>query len=149
MTGTVIEMARNRADATQVAAHLRACDAMFVPPLGGRVDLDAYARKIVQRAERFEAWSGDLLAGLVAVYCNHAERGSAFVTSVSVLPPRHGEGIALRLMQGCISYVRATGFARIELEFDLENGAATALYRKLGFTATRAGGPTQILQLGL
>lgn len=149
MTGAAVEILRNRADATQVADHLRACDAAFVPPLGKRVDLDLYAQKIVQCAERFEAWSGEQLAGLVAAYCNDAGRRTAFVTSVSVLPPRHGEGIALRLLQACIAFVREAGFERIELEVDLQNSAATLLYGKLGFKATHSGDRSQTMHLAV
>jgi ribosomal protein S18 acetylase RimI-like enzyme len=147
VTGPAVEMMRNRADAAQVAEHLRACDAGFVPPLGDRVDLDVYAEKIVQRAERFEAWSGEQLAGLVAAYCNDDGRQTAFVTNVSVLPPRRGGGIAQRLLRACVAFVRDAGFERIELEVDPRNSAATLLYRKLGFEVTRADERSQTMHL--
>ena len=136
MNGAAVEIKRNLATAAEIATHLRACDGNFVPPLSQRVALDDYALKIVQRAERFEAWSGEQLAGLVAAYCNDCAFQTAFVTSVSVLPAWHGEGIASRLLQACTASVRQTGFKRIKLEVDAHNIAATRLYEKHGFAVS-------------
>ena len=105
-------------------------------PLAARVDIDEYAEKIVRHAERFEAWSGEQLTGLVATYCNDPGRQAAFVTSVSVLPARQGEGIASRLLQACTESVRQTGFKAIELEVGAHNTAATRLYEKHGFAVS-------------
>lgn len=142
-----VELMRNRAGAAQVAAHLRACDGAFVPPLSERVDLDAYATKIVQHAERFEAWSGQDLTGLVAAYCNDPERQAAFVTSVSVLPPWHGRGVASRLLDACVEFVREIGVERIELVVDTHNEAATRLYRKHGFAVSDTDERAQTMHL--
>ncbi|MBN8507201.1 MAG: GNAT family N-acetyltransferase [Burkholderiales bacterium] len=142
-----VVVARNRADAAEVGAHLRACDASFVPPLSERVELGAYAAKIVSRAERFEAWSGDRLAALVAAYCNEPERRTAFITSVSVLPSFQVCGLASRLLQASVAHVRLAGFERIELEMDARNSAALALYRRHGFAVASTREHTLILQL--
>lgn len=149
MTETAIEMLRNRATVAEIAAHLRACDGVFVPPLSERVDLDDYAEKIVQRAERFEAWSNGQLAGLVAMYCNDPERQTAFVTSVSVLPARQGEGIASRLLQACTESVRQTAFKRIELEVGAFNSAATRLYKKHGFAVSHTRDQSHTMHLAV
>ena len=147
MTNARFVLERNRADAVEVGAHLRACDTSFVPPLGGRVDVDAYAAKIVAQAERFEAWDGDRLAGLVAAYCNDPTRRIAFVTSVSVLPARQGQGLASRLLHECIANLRLAGFERVELEVDAHNAPAARLYRKLGFEPAGAHDRMQRLRL--
>jgi ribosomal protein S18 acetylase RimI-like enzyme len=144
-TSFVVE--RNRAGAAVVGAHLRACDASFVPPLSERVDLDAYAAKIVSRTERFEVWSGDLLAGLVAAYCNDPERRAAFVTSVSVLPSCQGRGLASRLLRATIEHVRQAGFGHLELEVDARNTVALFLYQRHGFAVASTREHKQILQL--
>ena len=149
MTEAAFEMLRNRASASEIAAHLRACDGVFVPPLSERVDLDDYAEKIVQRAERFEAWSNGQLAGLVAIYCNDCGRRTAFITSVSVLPARQGEGIASRLLQACTESVRQTGFKGIELEVGAHNSAATRLYEKHGFAVSHTRDNLHTLHLAV
>ncbi len=134
----MVEHALDRASAAQVAAHLRACDTAFVPSLSGRVDIDHYAGKIATHAARFEAWSAERLVGLVAAYCNAADRGDAFVTSVSVDPAWLQRGIASALLRRCAAHARGLGFARLALEVDAGNAAALALYGRLGFvTASR------------
>lgn len=139
----------SKADVAQIAAHLQACDAAFVPPLSGRVDIDAYARKIDDKAQRFEAWHDGELVGLVAAYCNAPDRSVAFVTSVSVLPDWQGRGIASHLLENCIGHIRELGFARIELEVDSGNGAARALYEKHGFIVGSTEGRSVIMTLDL
>ena len=57
MAGVAFEM--NTASEVQIVDHLARCDADFIPPLANRVDLAAYAQKIVDRATRFEAWRRD------------------------------------------------------------------------------------------
>jgi len=123
--------ARNRADQAAVLAHLEAADAGFVPTLSSRVDLPGYAAKLLARAERFEAWDGPVLIGLVAAYCNMPP--SAFITSVSVLPPWQGRGVARELMRQCLLQVRRAGLATAMLEVSPRASAAISLYRALGF----------------
>ena len=130
-----IEYFIGQASEAQIASHLRTCDGTFIPPLSNRIDIDGYAHKIIVKAQRFEAWAGGTLTGLVAAYCNSLDHGTAFVTSVSVLPGFQGKGIASRLMEQCIDKARKLGFARIELEVDGGNRAAILLYEKHGFTA--------------
>lgn len=144
-----VEIRRNHAGAAAVSAHLRACDASFVPPLSPRVALEAYAEKIVSRAERFEAWSGACLVAFLGAYCNAPESRTAFVTSVSVLPLWQGKGIASRLLQACIEYVREGDFQRIELEVDLQNTAAFHLYQNHGFEVASTSERSQILHLAV
>lgn len=123
----------NRATAAEVEAHLRHCSADFVRCLGERVVLADYAQKLAEQSERFEAWAEDRLVGLVAIYCNRPEGGTAFITNVSVLPAWQNRGIAARLVEASIAHARGLGFPGIELEVDRGNAAALALYKKTGF----------------
>jgi ribosomal-protein-alanine N-acetyltransferase len=147
MSTPMIEIVSNRADAACVAAHLRACDGSFLPALSTRVELEAYAAKIAQFAERTEAWSGMELAGLVAAYANDPERRTAFITSVSVLPTWQGQGLGSRLLLACIERVRGLGFEGIELEVDGRNTAAMQLYRKHGFVVQASHDQTHTMRL--
>ena len=123
----------DRSGKDDVIKHLHACDASFRPPLAERVDLDAYAGKLVQNAARFEAWAGGRLVGLVAVYCNVPDSDTAFVSNVSVLPVHTGQGIARHLMQVAIDHARALGFAELTLKVDRRAIPALRLYDGLGF----------------
>ncbi|MBX3644876.1 MAG: GNAT family N-acetyltransferase [Rubrivivax sp.] len=142
-------LVRNRSGREAVLAHLQACDSAFRPPLSERIDLVAYAEKIATRAERFEAWDGERLVALVAAYCNDPDRRTAFLTSVSVLPERHGLGLASQLLDWCIDHARAGGFERIELEVDESNQAALRLYDRHGLVLIGRRGSTRILELAL
>ncbi|MCP5249909.1 MAG: GNAT family N-acetyltransferase [Candidatus Accumulibacter sp.] len=130
----------NQASEAAIAEHLRRCDGDFVPPLSGRVEIDAYARKIAGKATRFEAWAGDVLVGLVAAYCNDHQRGIAYITSVSVLRGWTGRGIAGRLLDDCAKQASATGLRQVSLEVMRDNAAAIGLYSKNGFVAGKADG---------
>lgn len=143
-----VTYARNRASAHQIARHLAACDAFFVPPLSSRVDIWEYARKIAVNAMRFEAWS-DSLVGVAAAYCNDEQRRAAFITSVSVLPDWQHNGIAARLLADCIGHAREAGFARIELEVHAENHGALQMYRDRLFVPQRVVGDALTMTLDL
>lgn len=149
MTIGALSFRRNGAKAGAIAEHLRQCDTAFVPPLSTTVDLEVYAKKIAANAERFEAWSDDQLAGLVAAYCNDPARITAFVTNVSVLPTQRGKGVAGQLMRDCIINVRQAGFQRLDLEVDERNLSAYRLYHHLAFVLAEARGTKQLLRLTL
>lgn len=139
----------NKASAEQIAEHLQCCDADFVPPLTGRVEIKGYADKIANRAMRFEAWSGGTLVGLVAAYCNDQEKLTAFITSVSVLKSWTGEGIAASLMNRCVEYAKASGMRQVSLKVAHGNTPAIKLYEKNGFVAGEADATFVILNLFL
>ncbi|MEA3133471.1 MAG: hypothetical protein QOG17_1317 [Gammaproteobacteria bacterium] len=131
----------NQATAAQIGDHLARCDSQFVPVLSGRVDIAEYARKIASSASRWEAWSGDTLVGLVAVYGNDQERRTAYVTSVSVLEKWTGKGIATTLMRSAVAYSKLQGHRRISLEVAREHRSAIHLYEKCGFSVGEGNGP--------
>ena len=131
-----IKFSFNRTNIEQIAYHLHVCNDFFIPPLSERVVIDDYARKIFENADRFEAWAGGILVGLVAVYCNDIKLKVAYITSVSVLPSWQGKGIASQLINKCLVYIKSLGFERVELEADQKNKAAIFLYKKYGFNRT-------------
>ena len=129
----------------EIEDHLRKCSADFVPPLGERVDITEYAKKIRENATQFEAWSGERLVGLLAVY----ER-EWFITNVSVLPAWQQHGIAGELMKRCINHAINCGARRLELKVHWQNLAAVSFYRKHGFvfgTAEVGGNVTMVKHL--
>ena len=130
-----IEILLNKASTAQIAEHLLRCDADFVPPLSGRVEINDYAQKITSKARRFEAWSGGALAGLVAAYYNNQEKRIAYITNVSVLKSWTGKGIAARLIGLCVENAKASGMRHVSLEVANDNARAIRLYEKSGFVA--------------
>lgn len=139
----------NQASAAELAEHFDRCDTRFIPRLSERVDITDYAQKIATNAMRFEAWSGDVLVGLVAVYCNDKVTLSAYITSVSVLQEWAGEGVAVRLLDRCIAHAKAVGLRQIGLQVGLDNVRARSLYAKIGFIARNTGEQFVEMTLGL
>ena len=133
--------------AAALLTHLRAADAGFEPPLSSRIDLAGYADKLATHARRVEAWQGDLLVGLIAMYANDPAQGG-FITNVSVLPGHQGQGIAGELLTRTLALAAELGLPRLRLEVYADNTAALALYRRHGFSAetAAAAGPTHFLQ---
>jgi ribosomal protein S18 acetylase RimI-like enzyme len=139
---TTIRWAHNSADVADVLRLLRHCDRDYTPPLSARVDIAGYAGRIVRFAHRIEAWDRDVLVGLVAIYCNAADREEAFITNVSVAPDHRRRGIAHRLVEGAITYAREMDFARVALEVDVSATEALKLYATTGFKQTGGDGKT-------
>lgn len=137
------------ASSKEIEQHLLACDAAFSPPLSATVDISIYARKLAEKSVRFEAWGGGVLAGLVAIYCNDEMRRIAFISNVSVLEEWRGKGVAKRLLQSGLTHAKNAGFAMASLEVELQNAAAIALYRSLGFSFHGAGGQRVTMSLAL
>lgn len=132
-----IQFSHNQASQQAIAAHLQQCDAVFMPALSSRLNIDDYASKIIRHAQRFEASAAHELAGLVAMYCNNAcddaQHRRAFITNVSVLPTWQQQGIALALLRQALDYAHSRGCLLVELEVNANNTAAIALYEKIGF----------------
>lgn len=128
-----LSTSRNTASPAAIHAHLRECDARFTPALSARVDLAGYARKLATSADRFEAWYGERLVGLVAAYLSTAATEKGFISSVSVTRDFGGKGLATALMLDCRQVARGQGLAGLTLDVSAADEVAQAFYRKLGF----------------
>lgn len=146
---------RNKADARELLRHLMICDDHFTPKLSSRVDLNAFADRLLTRAHRFEAWhvaaAGEhegsrILVGLVAMYCNAQDRIEAFITSVSVEPDHRGQGIAGTLVSRALDFAAEQEFQRAALEVDATATFARRLYTRMGFLQTGAQDNTLTLK---
>ncbi len=142
-----IAFAESRATTDQIRAHLARCDDEFTPPLSSRVDIAAYAGKLHDRSFRFEAWEGDSLVGLVAIYLD-GPVGVAHISNVSV-EPRHGcTGIGSRLLGDAIRFARERHAVRVSLEVACDT-AAIRLYTRHGFATCDPTGPILKMHLDL
>lgn len=135
-------------DMDDIIAHLKECKDDFFPPLDQKVNIDDYSRKIIEKAVTFEAWYGDRLIGLIAVYLNDANSISGFITNVSTLKDFLGKGIASRLLQMCINYSMRKNFREILLEVSAES-KAVPLYLKYGFEHIDDKNEMMIMRLNL
>ena len=129
----MVTFSYNQASEAAIMGHLQACEAGFTPPLGLRVELSGYARKLSVHSDRFEAWVDGDLVGLVAAYLNDPARQAGFISSVSVLEAWQGMGIARRLLAMCMDRARMDGFSVLRLDVGAENEDAVRLYTAFGF----------------
>ena len=137
-----VELRFNKATAIEIADHLEDIDDTFIPRLSERVEIGDYARKIAGRAERFEAWAQGKLVGLLAAYFNDTDAGTAWITSVSVIPAYRNQGLGSRLLIECVEFAKHRHFNDISLEVDRENQRAVDLYSAKGFTVVSVTGRT-------
>jgi ribosomal protein S18 acetylase RimI-like enzyme len=121
-----------RASVAQVSAHLRRCDASFVPALSARVDLEAYAAKLVALATRLEVWDHGRLVGLAGYYLD-AAASTTFLSNLSVDPSCQRRGLGHDLLRETIRHAAARGAKLMELDVGEGNRAAVALYEAVGF----------------
>lgn len=141
MVIVTVEYLLNKASVAEIAEHLTHCDADFVSLLSARVEIKDYAKKIASKAVRFEAWSNEILVGLVAAYCNDMEKQIAYISSVSVLQEWAGKGVASKLINQCIKHAKGAGMHQINLEVANGNVRAINLYKKNGFSVNHVKAP--------
>jgi ribosomal protein S18 acetylase RimI-like enzyme len=148
MTTSRWQLHKDRAGEADILAHLRRCNARFVPPLSERVDLAAYAHRLHMRASHFEAWADDTLIGLVAAYFDGVDN-AAFISNISVEENFLGYGIASTLLAQAVTHADMLGLACIRLHVGISNTAARRLYEKHGFHACPDVGEQILMQLDL
>lgn len=146
---SAVELLLNTASEADIIKHLWACDADFKPPLSSRTKINNYAKKIMSKATRFEAWSNGRLVGFVAAYYNGLENHIVFITSVSVLKKWTGKAIATRLINQCIEHAKASGMRQIDLEVASDNTSAIRLYEKSGFVTDPVNAAVMTMHLYL
>jgi ribosomal protein S18 acetylase RimI-like enzyme len=118
----------------EIGAHLQCCSDDFNRPLGQRVNIEQYAKKIFDNAVTFEAWDDNRLIGLVAAYFNDPEGNfSGHITSVSVDSNFMRKGIATSLMNNCLEHAKGYGIKNITLEVSSGDHLVMDFYKKFGF----------------
>ena len=139
----MVSFQNNYASSQSIRAHLERVSPLFKPELSSYVNLDLYAQKIYEKAERVEVWNDDRLVGLIAYYINKND-SYAFITNVSLEKEYSGRGIAGRMMdmmqENLIGFVRS-----IKLEVKAENTLAIGFYRKHGFTVLQENTNTLVM----
>ncbi|MFA5925318.1 MAG: GNAT family N-acetyltransferase [Parcubacteria group bacterium] len=124
----------NAAVFKDIIDHIDNCDIKVI--LEKDVNIKEYVNKLLHYAERFEAWQGNKLVGLVAAYLNDYQSKQAFITYVGVRKSSIGRGIASSLLEQVLSKAKELQFLKINLEVNSDNVPAIKLYEKFGFSAT-------------
>ena len=84
----------------------------------------------------FVAVEDGRFVGMVFGAPDEDEAGIANLYAMYVQPKARGRGIGEALVQTQLAWGRASGFARVRLMVNVENGGATRLYERCGFRDT-------------
>jgi len=136
----------NKSSDIEIGNHLFECSDSFTPPLSTYVEIDSYSTKIFTKSVRFEAFYGDKLIGLIAMYTNN-ENMSTFITNVSVYPKFIGEGIGYTLLTNCKMYIASEGLKKLSLEVKRDNTTAIKFYKKNNFIITETNKENYTMEL--
>lgn len=78
------------------------------------------------------AWDKEYLVGGVAVRPIN-KPGMCEMKRLYLREPWRGRGIGRQLVEGCLSFARNAGYAKMRLDTERRLEAAIRIYRKLGF----------------
>lgn len=109
-------------------------------PLSDRIDLRAYADKLIQFADLEFAIADHQPIGIVALYANDLINFVSHIPLVSLKKEYHQQGIGKRMMLNAILFAKNKGMKRLWLHVHQENTHAINFYKSLGFFQTETNG---------
>ena len=129
----------------QVRRFLMDTDKEFPTPLSAHVDIDAYAKKLSEFSDFSICWNGGDIIGMISCYTNRPPLG--YISNVCIKKEYQGKRVFRRLFFDLIARLTEKGFNRIQLEVDLDNIRALAIYHHLGFKEVQNTGDGRKLLL--
>lgn len=113
--------------------YLYKVDKTFPVSLSQKVNLEEYARKLLEKATLcFEIWDKELV-GLVAGYTDNMVNGIAYIALVGVVEKAQHKGIASKLIKQFCYECNKKKIDKVHLYTDSSNDVAINMYKKLGF----------------
>lgn len=114
--------------------YLTSVDKDFNPALSTKTDLKQYTERIADKAKICCALSDeDNIIGIVAFYANDFEKHYAYIPLVSVSSEYRRQGIARKLMEYAVLYIKSLNGKISVVGIHTYNQYAFDLYVKLGF----------------
>lgn len=127
-------------DRARVEKYFRRADTCFEPKLSDQTNISAYAEKIAQYGCAIWCVCEEEDVGLCAFYANRPPH--AFLTSLSVLKPFQGQGLARRMLREMKRLCALRNMETITLEVYRSNDRARQLYQKENFCVLSGSGET-------
>lgn len=112
---------------------MKKCDGLFVPNLSSYVDVEIYAEKLFDKAQRIECFETNELLALLAFYVN-LENSFCFITNISVDEKLKGKKVGDALILKLVEFCLKNNINQIQLEVRKENSKAISFYKKHNFT---------------
>jgi ribosomal protein S18 acetylase RimI-like enzyme len=108
-------------------------DDLFPTPLSAKESLQVLAEKLLKYGTLCQEFDNGKMVGLVAGYTENAVNNLGYISVVSVLPVKQGEGIASKLVKKFLSIAKKKGLHGVNLYCDRRNDHALKMYERLGF----------------
>lgn len=113
---------------------LRKMSSLFTPPISESLNIEAYAKKLSDKAEFVVCMDGDDLLGFVAYYLNQSER-QVYVTLICVDVRYQALGIGGKMLEHMVMRAKSIDkhYDTVALEVNKHNVKAHGFYLKHGF----------------
>lgn len=112
---------------------LKAVDRDFPVPLSQKQDLEAFARKLCEKATICAVMDGEEIAALAAGYTDHMVENRAYLSILAVRADMRGQGYATRLLREFVDISAQKGADAVHAYAVASNLPAIRVYQKLGF----------------
>jgi ribosomal protein S18 acetylase RimI-like enzyme len=113
--------------------YLEKVDDLFPIPLSAKESLQVLAEKLLKYGTLCPEFDNEKMVGLVAGYIENTVNSLGYISVVSVLPEKQGEGIASKLVTEFLSIAKEKGLRGVNLYCDSRNDRALKMYDRLGF----------------
>lgn len=117
----------------KLVTFLERIDAQLPTPLSSRVELNAYADKVIAHGRVLAVEEKDKIVSALLFYCNDREHQNAYITLLGTLAGHEGKGLGRRLMREMESVARQEGMKRVCLDTEKSNSRALAFYSRCGY----------------
>ena len=123
-------------DAGALLTFLQRIDTSLPTSLSSRVDLNAYAQKVLQSGRVLcVEHNGDIVCAAL-FYCNDHQSGNAYLTLLGTLPEYEGKGYGSLVLSAAEQAAKREGMTSFHLDTEYQNTHAVQFYRRHGYTTS-------------
>lgn len=122
--------------AEQIEVFILHQEKFFVPAIASKVNLKEYSEKLLEQASLAFAVNENVIAGMIAFYCNDFNSKQAYISYFAIDDLHKGKGLGRKLLSNCIAQCQEVNMNSIKVETWAGNAAGIHLYNSLGFRVT-------------
>lgn len=130
----IVEMSDGRLSFEFVYEMLKKMSSLFTPPMSESLDIEAYAKKLSDKAEFVVCMDKRDLLGFTAYYLN-SEARQIYITLICVDSGYQAQGIGGKMLAHIAERAKSqdADYNTVALEVNKQNGKAHLFYLKQGF----------------